>query len=346
MRIVIAPDSYKGSLSAREAALALYSGIREAMPEAVVVSLPVSDGGEGMASVVTGALGGEMVGAAVSDPLGRPVEAMYGIAGTTAVIEVAAACGLTLLGEDERAPLRTSTRGVGELILDAVGRGCDRFLVGLGGTATNDGGKGMLEVPGLLGSTRGMSFTIACDVDTPFIGPAGASRVFAPQKGASPADVEVLESRMAAWAGEILRETGMDVADMPGAGAAGGLGGAFAAYFAAHLVSGIDLVLDAIGFDEALAGADLVITGEGRADSQTGRGKAASGILRRAGRACVPVALIAGCVEDAEALERMGYEYVAQSSPDGMPLATAMRADVAAENLKNAAKMLCRKYLQ
>ena len=286
-KIIIAEDSFKGCLGSSQVAEAVASGVREVLPDAEIIQVPVADGGEGTVDAIvsagkmgfSGSAGAGIVRTTVSDPLGRPVIASYGISGESAVIEVAAACGLALLGPEERNPLLTTTRGVGELLLDAIGRGCRKFLVGLGGSATNDGGRGMVEVPGLLEAAEGLEFTAACDVDTPFVGPEGASRVFGPQKGASPEDVELLERRMQAYALKILEDTGTDVRDMPGAGAAGGLGGAFKAYFNASLRRGVDMVLDFIGFDDILDGADLVFTGEGRSDFQTPKGKTPAGGL-------------------------------------------------------------------
>ena len=336
-RIVVAPDSFKGSLSACEVAEAISQGILSVCPSCKVVRVPVADGGEGLVDALTVSMGGRRAFATVSDPLGRPVAAEYGIVGDLAVIEVAAACGLTLLSESERNPLLTTTRGVGELILDAVSQGCRRFLIGLGGSATNDGGRGMLAVPGILERTAGMAFRIACDVNTPFVGAEGASRVFAPQKGASAQDVEVLEARMQEWACVMEERTGVDVRQMPGAGAAGGLGGAFAAFWGARLEPGIELVLDTLRFDAMLEGTDLVITGEGKADFQTMRGKVASGVLRRAQAAGVPVDLLAGKVESCPALDGAGFRRIVQVTPPGMPLEWAMRREIAQKNLRRAA---------
>ena len=265
-KIVIACDSYKGCLSSSEVARAAAEGVAEVYPDCEIVRLAVADGGEGTVDALVETLGGHLECAEVSDPLGRPVKAAYGIAGDLAIIESAAACGLTLLTKEERNPLITTTKGLGELILAAIDKGCRRFLIGLGGSATNDGGMGMISADGFLEKTRGMKFTVACDVDTPYIGDHGASRVFGPQKGASEQDVEVLEERLRGYALKILADTGIDVSDMAGAGAAGGLGGAFRAYLGAELKRGVDLVLDQIGFDSIIDGAALVITGEGCSD--------------------------------------------------------------------------------
>ena len=341
MKAVIASDSFKGCLSSAEVALAVEKGILDAAPDADVLKVPVADGGEGTVdAVVSGMPGARLVGAEVSDPLGRPVTAVYGIVGGTAVIESASACGLALLRESERNPLVTSSRGLGELILDAVGHGCSEFLIGLGGSATNDGGRGMVETPGLLERTAGMKFTVACDVDTPFVGPAGASRVFGPQKGAGPDEVEILERRLREYALQILRDTGVDVRDLRGAGAAGGLGGAFGAYFGASLERGVDMVLDFLHFDALVRGADLVITGEGRSDFQTPMGKTPSGVLERAARQGIPAVLLSGAVEHCSELDSMGFAEVLAATPEGMPLDVAIDRKVASRNLRLAAKSL------
>lgn len=336
MKIVIASDSYKGCLSSKEVAVTVQSALQKVNPSFETVPLCVADGGEGTVEAMVDALGGELVYDSVSDPLGRPIQAGYGIAGELAVIESAAACGLTLLSPKERNPLLTTTRGLGELILAAIGRGCRRFIIGLGGSATNDGGMGMISVPGLLDSAAGKEFTVACDVDTPFIGSVGASRTFAPQKGASPADVEILEGRMKSYSEKILKETGVDVSDMPGAGAAGGLGGAFRAYLGATLKPGVDMVLDAIGFDSLIRGADLVITGEGCSDFQTVKGKTAFGILQRAKKKGIPVILLSGALKDEAILSGAGFSRLERVSPEGLPPEVAMRPEVTKENIEKA----------
>lgn len=339
-KIVIACDSYKGCLSSSEVALAAAEGVAEVYPDCEIVRLAVADGGEGTVDALVETLGGHLECAEVSDPLGRPVKAVYGVAGDLAIIESAAACGLTLLTKEERNPLITTTKGLGELILAAIDKGCRRFLVGLGGSATNDGGMGMISADGFLERARGMKFTVACDVDTPYIGKNGASRVFGPQKGASAQDVEVLEERLRGYALKILKDTGIDVSDMAGAGAAGGLGGAFRAYLGAELKRGVDLVLDQIDFDSAIEGADLVITGEGCSDYQTLKGKTASGVLERAERAGVPVALVRGAVKDEQMLRDGGFQIVAAASPHDMPLEEAMRPGTAESNIYKTIKRL------
>ena len=339
-KIVIACDSYKGCLSSSEVALATAEGVAEVYPDCEIVRLAVADGGEGTVDALVDTLGGHLEWAEVSDPLGRPVKAAYGIAGDLAIIESAAACGLTLLTKEERNPLITTTKGLGELILAAIDKGCRRFLIGLGGSATNDGGMGMISADGFLERARGMKFTVACDVDTPYIGAHGASRVFGPQKGASEQDVEVLEERLRGYALKILKDTGIDVSDMAGAGAAGGLGGAFRAYLGAELRRGVDLVLDQIGFDSIIDGADLVITGEGCSDYQTLKGKTAAGVLERAKRKGVPVMLVSGAIRDRQMLRDGGFGIIAAASPEEMSLAEAMRPETAEHNIYETVKRL------
>ena len=338
MKIVIAPDSYKGCLPARGVASAMAAGVREACPEAEILVRPLADGGEGTLDILTCALGGSLCEAGVSDPLGREIRAQYGVAGDLAVIEVAQACGLGLLSPTERNPLEATTRGVGELILAARRDGARRFLIGLGGSATCDGGAGMLAVPGIRDAFRDASFELLCDVRAPFIGPQGAARVFAPQKGATPADVEVLEQRLTQLAGRYARETGTDVSHLPGAGAAGGLGGALMAYAHASISSGVERIMDLVGFDEALQQADRVLTGEGRSDAQTLLGKVPYGVLRRARG--IPVALISGAIEDTNALREAGFASLIPVSPAGLPLQEALRPEIAISNIRHAVSQL------
>lgn len=339
-KIVIACDSYKGCLSSSQVADAAAKGVTEVFPDCEITKLAVADGGEGTVEALVTTLGGHIEWTEVSDPLGRPVKAAYGIAGDLAIIESAAACGLTLLTKEERNPLITTTKGLGELILAAIDKGCRRFLIGLGGSATNDGGMGMVGVPGFLEKTRGVEFTVACDVDTPYIGKNGASRVFGPQKGASAQDVEVLEERLRGYALKIMEDTGIDVSNMAGAGAAGGLGGAFRAYLGAELKRGVDLVLDQIDFDSAIVGADLVITGEGCSDYQTLKGKTAAGVLERAKRKGIPVMLVSGAIRDGQMLRDGGFGIIAAASPQGMSLAEAMRPETAEHNIYETVKRL------
>ena len=363
MKIVVASDSFKGSLSSREVAQAAMRGIQKVLPECEVVAVNVADGGEGTVESVVEALGGEIVTAIVSDPLGRSVPARYGITGKTAIIEMAAASGLTLLTNEERNPWVTSTYGTGEMIMDAIKRGCRDFLVGIGGSATNDAGTGMLQAlgfrfydadgqeitdccggrlqdvvridnSGVMEAVNQCRFTVACDVDTPFCGSEGAAYVFAPQKGADAAMVAKLDAGMASFAKVMEKVYGVDVTSMSGAGAAGGMGGGFRAMLNATLKRGIDMVQDAIGFDSIIQGADLIITGEGRIDNQTVKGKVASGVLQRAKAQGVPVVAIGGSVEKCESIEQMGFAGVYPIWEEEVPLEVAMQPDFAAANVE------------
>ena len=288
-KIVVASDSFKGSLSSSQVADSVERGIHMVYPQCQVVKVDVADGGEGTVEAVVGALAGERITARVQDPLGREIEAVYGIAGDMAVMEMAAASGLPLLSPEERNPWNTSTYGTGQMIKDALDRGCRRFMVGIGGSATNDAGIGMARALGFkfydkngeeIKATTGGSlkdiaaiddseidkrlaectFTVACDVDTPFCGKKGAAYVFARQKGADDDMIERLDSGMYNYAGVIKEKYGIDIVPMSGAGAAGGLGGGFKALLGASLKKGVDMVLDAIHFDKLLSGADLLCT--------------------------------------------------------------------------------------
>ena len=355
MKIVIAPDSFKGSLTAAQACAAIEDGVRKALPEAETVTVPMADGGEGTMQSLIDGLGGSIVECEADDPLGRAHMAAYGLTrGGTAVIEMAQASGLTLLGENERNPLLASTYGTGQLIHDALDRGARDFIIGIGGSATNDGGAGMAQALGyrlldaagndlppgggaLLRLCRIESlnadsrlaesrFTVACDVDNPLTGERGASAVFGPQKGASAEMAVLLDKALARYAGCILADLRMDVACIPGAGAAGGLGAGCIAFLGAELRRGVDIVIDATGLSEKLGGAALVITGEGRTDSQTLSGKTAYGVSRLAKSLGTPVVLISGSLAiGADELLECGICRVYSLMDDGTGLDEAMR---------------------
>lgn len=333
MKVIVAPDSFKECMSSPQVAAAMAVGVRGRWPQADVLEIPLADGGEGTLEVLATAKAATVREAVVRDPLGRPVTARYGVKETTAIIEVAQAVGLSLLAPEERNPIKASSAGLGELLLAAHADGCCHFIIGLGGTATCDGGAGLMSVPGI-DRLNDASFELLIDVDAPFVGPRGAARVFAPQKGASPSDVEVLEARMQELARRMQAQTGVDVSDMPGAGAAGGLGGAFMAYFKAEMRPGIERVLDLVHFQDAIRGADLIITGEGKSDAQTLMGKVPMGVLHNAGS--IPVALLSGRIEDRPALEKAGFKPVIEVSPRSLPLDQAMDPAVAADNLYRA----------
>ncbi|MEK4300098.1 glycerate kinase [Oceanobacillus sp. FSL W8-0428] len=337
MKIIVAPDSFKGSLSAVEAANSINKGIKNAFPEAETVLIPVADGGEGTLETLVAATQGEIRKVVVIDPLGNKVEAEYGVLGDkkTCVIEMAAASGLTLISNEELSPLETTTYGTGQLIKQALDDGFTSFVVGLGGSATNDGGAGMLQALGLKISdadgneigygggaldkidsidtssfdsrVKSCQFLIASDVENPLIGPNGASHIFGPQKGATPDIIEQLDKNLAHWADQVAQVTGFKLHDMPGAGAAGGIGGAFQAFFPCELERGIDVVLDYSNINQSLAGTDLVITGEGRVDGQTASGKTPLGVAQRAKTQGIPTVILAGSVsEDAGVLHNFG----------------------------------------
>lgn len=365
IKIVIASDSFKGSLTSAEVAAAAAAGINEVLPSAEVIQLAVADGGEGTADTMVRSLGGEWVSCDVDDPLGRPISVAYGMvetpAGMTALIDMSSASGLTLLADSERDPMVTTTIGTGQMIVDAYNRGCRNFVVGIGGSATCDGGSGMLtalgfrfldkdgrELPpggGALLSLAsidtsdamiditGCRFVIISDVTNPLYGPDGAACVFGPQKGASPEMVALLDKALRRYAEAVRAATGRDVADKPGAGAAGGLGEAFLAFFNSELKPGVDAVLDLVDFDSAVEGASLVITGEGRIDSQTLFGKLPLGVCSRAAVAGVPTVAIAGMVAEPVSLLKGGFAGVFPILRRVVPLDKALSKEEAAENV-------------
>ncbi|MEF2072900.1 glycerate kinase [Consotaella aegiceratis] len=341
MKIVIAPDSFKESLSAADVAKAIEAGFREVFPDADYVRIPVADGGEGTVEAMVATTGGAIMRQSVTGPLGEPVEAFYGLSGdgTMAVIEMAAASGLMQVEPGRRDPLTTTTYGVGELIRAALDHGSRRFIIGIGGSATNDGGAGMVQAlggrlldgdgqdlgfgGGALGALARIDVTgmdprladcrieVACDVDNPLTGPKGASAIFGPQKGATPEMVETLDANLSHYAERIAADLGIDVAEQTGAGAAGGLGAAMLAFLKAELRPGIDIVTEAVGLDAAVGDADLVITGEGRIDAQTAHGKTPIGVARVARRHGKPVIGIAGSLSaDAGAVHAHGIDAV------------------------------------
>jgi len=361
MKVVIAPDSFKGSLRAKHVGEALATGLRRGLaalgvadPELEVV--PLADGGEGTLEALVEATGGALHEARVTGPLGEPVDAAYGVLGdgVTGVVEMATASGLELVPDDRRDPRRTTTYGTGELIrLLAYERKLERLIVGIGGSATNDGGAGMaqalgvrlldargqelaggggalahlarIDASGLVTRALGLEVIVACDVDNPLTGPDGASRTYGPQKGATEAMVEELDRNLARYADVLRRDLGRDVEKVPGAGAAGGLGAGLLVFLDAELKRGIDLVLDAVGFDRRLDGADLVITGEGKLDAQTLRAKLPLGVAKRAARRGVPVIAVGGAVEPgAYRLHEHGVVALLSATPGPMPVSQAL----------------------
>ena len=373
-KIIVAIDSFKGCLTSAEANQAASEGVFAKMPEAEVVQIPVSDGGEGWLEAFNVAIGGELVEVNVKDPLMRPIVAQYLMQGDTAVIEIAKASGLTLLSPEERNPMVATSYGTGQLVVDAVRRGCKHIIIGLGGSATSDCGIGMLRAiidsfakGGSWDDVRELDdvrFTIATDVTNPLCGENGAAHVFAPQKfaikreqseldsiaereqtrpqvkGAIHEQVLALDARAKRFAEASAKHMGRDCQNMPGAGAAGGLGYAFLQYMNAECRSGIDLLLDAIHFDDLLQDADLVITGEGSADRQTLMGKLPFGILQRAQRHDVPVMLIAGRIADEQQLLAAGFSRVTCINPPGLPLEIAMQPATAKENIRRVMALI------
>lgn len=338
MKIAVAPDSYKGSLSAKEVSDAIERGIKKCDSTAEVVKVPMADGGEGTVRALVDATGGRIIDVTVSDPLMRRINAFYGILGdnSTAVIEMSAASGLTLLSKDERDPLITTTYGTGELIIDALNRGCTKIIIGIGGSATNDGGEGMAKALGVKfigsnGNDIGLGggylnklhsidtskidkrifdceIVAACDVENPLCGENGASHVFGPQKGASPDDVELLDNNLLHYGKLVEDATGVKVVDVKGSGAAGGLGAALLAFLDAKLEKGIEIVTKTVSLENRIKDADLVITGEGMIDFQTAFGKTPYGVAKVASKYGIPVIAIAGGIgKDADTLYKKGF---------------------------------------
>lgn len=347
-------------------------GVYKVYPVCEVVSIPVSDGGEGMMDVLVSAMNGTLISCDVHAPLMNLVKAEYAILGdgVTAVIEMAAASGLPLVPADKRNPMLTSTYGTGELIKDALQKGCRNFLIGIGGSATNDAGTGMLQALGFRfldkdGAELGGGghilekiaridrafvvpqlseafFTIACDVNNPFSGVAGAAHVFARQKGADDGMVESLDRGLRMFAQTIREKEQKDVEFIPGSGAAGGLGGGFLGFLKAELKSGIRVVLDALNFDERIRGADLIITGGGKLDKQTGMGKAPGGILKAAQKQSIPVIALGGCVEEVEELNKMGFLAVLPILPYPVTLEQAMDKEFTGINIRRTVEQQLR----
>lgn len=369
---MLAFDKFKGSLSSQQVGEAFAAGWREVRPDDAVELLAIADGGDGTTAALVAGLGGEYRDVEVHDPLHRLVVARYGVVdgGASAVIECAAASGLARLTAAERDPLRASSYGTGELIADALVRGARRIYIGLGGSATNDGGVGMLRALGyrlydaagrelmgcgeelvrlakIDGSQRmkeldAAEFIIASDVDNPLYGEHGAARVYAPQKGADEAAVQLLDEGLRNLAAVVERSEGLDFATCAGAGAAGGLGFAFMALLRATLRSGIDIVLDVLRFDIIVARCDLVLTGEGRIDCQTLMGKAPCGVLRRAARCNVPTIAVGGGVEWCDELRSSDFRAIYAATPEDMPLSEALHPDNAKANVRRIASHIAK----
>lgn len=355
MKILIAPDSFKDSLSSVHAAEAIARGFRRAIPEAELCLLPLADGGEGTVATLVSALQGEMAETGVHDPLMRPVTAFFGLVngGATAVIEMAAASGLEWLKPEERDPWTTTTYGTGELMLAAMDRGCSEILLGIGGSATVDGGTGMamalgarfldsqnnplppgggalkdlhrIELSGMDPRLKNTRVQVACDVENPLTGERGAAQVFGPQKGAGPEMVGQLDDNLRHLASRIREFLGIEVNDLPGAGAAGGLGAGLVAFAGAQLVPGFTLISGITRLEDHIAKADLVITGEGKLDASTGMGKTPWGVARLCLKHGKPLVAFAGKLgEGAEKLIGKGFRDVVAITPGNMPLPEAL----------------------
>ena len=355
MKIVIAPDGFKGNLSALQVARAIDKGIRRVVPDALTTLKPMADGGEGTVQAMVDATGGKVMTTEVTDPLGGRVSAHWGLLSdkVTGVIEMASASGLPLVPPEKRNPLLTTTYGTGELILAALESGCRKLIIGIGGSATNDGGAGMAQALGarLLDSTGAelpfggaalanlehidvtnldsrladCEVLIASDVSNPLCGAHGASAVYGPQKGATPEMVTHLDAALAHYADVIQRDLGIKVKDVPGAGAAGGLGAGLIVFLKAELIPGIDIVIQATNLVEHLKDADLVFTGEGRIDSQTARGKVPTGVAKRAKEFGLPVIAIAGeILDDYHIVYEHGIDAVLSIAPGPISLSQSM----------------------
>ena len=346
MKVLLAIDSFKGCLTSAEAEEAVAAALEGRGVDCV--KLQMSDGGDGMLDAFASAMNAQTVEARVLDPLLRPITARYAIAPDgTAIIETAQACGLHLMSPEERRPLVATTYGVGELVAHALKAGCRRFIIGLGGSGTSDCGRGMLqalvqifakgetidrvlEMPAL----RECHFTLASDVRNPLYGAEGAAAVYGPQKGATAEAVATLDRQARLFAEMSARHFGRDCSQLPGAGAAGGLGYAFMEYLGAEVTSGADLLLDLLDFDSMLTEDTVVITGEGHADRQTLMGKLPERVLRRAAKHGVPTVLLAGRVDDREALLQAGFHRVECITPADMPTEEALKPKTAKDNLR------------
>jgi len=371
-KIIIASDSFKGCLSSLEIARAAEAGIRKVLPDCEVTGIPVADGGEGTTEALVDAMNGSFVTCEVHDPLMNPIQVEYGILGDglTAVIEMASASGLTLVPPEKRNPMLTTTCGTGELIKDALQRGCRRFLIGIGGSATNDAGTGMLQALGFrfldkdgnelgkggqileqivtistadaLPALKESVFTIACDVNNPFSGENGAAYIYARQKGADDEMIVQLDKGLKHFANVIHTSLGKDIDIFPGAGAAGGLGGGFLAFLPATLKRGIQMVLETLNFDVRIQNADLIITGEGKLDRQTGMGKTPAGVLDAGKRQQIPVIAIGGAVEESDALIQQGFTAVMSIQPGPVSLEQAMDQSFAGKQVERIVEQIIR----
>ena len=367
-RIVVAPDSFKGTMSAYDVCLAVEHAIRAAAPDAAVTLLPVADGGEGSIDCLLSAVGGEKRNISVSGPFFEPIDSFYAVLPDGAAVVEAAECDGLVLAGDRKSAADATSYGIGETVRAAIESGCEKVILCIGGTASNDGGCGMAAALGVkffdksgeefvpVGRTlcdidridvsparkflRGATIEVLCDVDNAFYGKDGAAFVFAPQKGVKEGETEMLDAGMHRLAEIIMRDAGVDVSSLRGAGAAGGIGGGAAAFLGASLSPGIVRILDAVGFDKAACGADLVITGEGKFDAQSAHGKVIFGVTARAARAGVPVAIIAGQIGEGYESSCTGVWRVFAASPAGTTLEEAKK-NCREKLIAAAEKMIC-----
>jgi len=371
MKIIIAPDSFKGNLSALEVANLIEKGIRKVYSEAEIVKVPMADGGEGTVRSLVDATKGRIIRKEVTGPLGKRVKASYGILGDkkTAIIEMASASGLPLVPKKKRNPLLTTTYGTGELIRAALDRGCRKIIVGIGGSATVDGGAGMAQAlgtrlldkkgreidfgGGALGNLERIDISkmderikktkilIASDVDNPLTGPKGAAKVYAPQKGATPSMVERLEKNLKKYASIIKRDLKKDIKDIPGTGAAGGLGAGLIAFLDAKIKLGVNIVIETVGLEKHLKNADLVITGEGKMDSQTIYGKTPIGVAKLAKKYNIPVVAIVGEIgEGVKKVYKHGIDGIVTTTP--YPMTSTQAIKKSSRLIPNASEQLMR----
>ena len=375
MKILVAPDSYKGSLTSPQVCAAIAAGIARVAPEAIMDLIPMADGGDGTVEAVLAATGAKAVLAVVSGPLGAPVRAQFAYIpkSETAVIEMASASGLTLLDNKALNPLRTSTYGTGQLIRCALDLGCQRLVIGIGGSATNDAGSGMacalgvrfldkegnelpaggealsrlasIDVSGIDQRLSLCQVDVACDVNNPLYGPNGAAEVYGPQKGATPEMIRTLDDSMMQFARVLLEQHGIDVAHVPGAGAAGGLGAGLMAFLKATLRSGVDMIAELVGLQEKIQQADLVITGEGRLDAQSSMGKTVQGVARLSHAQGVPVVALVGSLDpgslSAGGLAGLTAAFSVLPGPSSLDQAMLDAAD----NVRSTAAQVVRLYI-
>lgn len=378
MKVILAIDSFKGCLTSEEVEQTVAQGIQAMFPHGQTLCIPIADGGEGTLKVLMEQAGGVWRHLEAHNPRMERVKATYGIAldGKTAFIEMATISGLTLIGEEQRNPMLTTSYGTGELIVDALDKGCTEFIIGLGGSATNDAGMGMLQAlgyqlwdkqgrliaPGAAGGQlqnieriddthkhpllKRVHFIAACDVNNPFDGPEGAAYVFARQKGADEAMITALDKGLKKVAQVVRQQTGIDLQTLPGSGAAGGMGGGMMAFLNAQLLPGAEILLQRVGFEEKLSGASLIITGEGKADRQTLMGKIPGHILRQGLRHHIPVVLIAGKIENKKQLMEAGFKGLYAITPDSMALKEAMKPKVAKGNISQLINQLATTHLK